>query len=187
MKYVEINETKRIGYQVTLDYDGWYLLEDAVNCSENKIYCRYTNFTENLTELAKEISGDITLKQVIGYGLEEEIVETLSYTSGLDYFDSEEWEQDSKNLTSIEILAKDIEGLDECLEDYTLDEIWGNLDYIEELIENGTINEILKDKEIITDYWRGCSQGDYEEVYTLIEYKAEEEKAKKRTKSTSRI
>lgn len=179
MKYIEINETKRIGYQVTLDYDGWYLLEDAVKYSENKIYCKYTDFTENITELAKEIAGDITLQELLNYGLEDEIIDLLSYSSGLEYFDSEEFEKDSEELTSKEILSKDIQGLSECLESWNAIELWGNVDYIEELIENETINEILKDKKIIVNYWRGYSQGDYEEVYTLIEYKSEEEKAKK--------
>lgn len=182
MKYVEINETKRIGYDITIDYDNGYLLEDAVELSENKIYCKYCEYlylTQSLTDLATELAKDITLQELLNYGLEDEIIDLLSYSSGLEYFDSEEFERDSEELTSKEILSKDIQGLSECLENWSATELWGNADFIEELIENETINEILKDKKIIVNYWRGYSQGDYEEVYTLIEYKTEEEKAKK--------
>lgn len=179
MKYVEINETKRIGYEIAIDYDNGQLLEDAIEFSENKLYCKYFDFTETLTDLATELAEDITLKELLNYGLEDEIIDLLSYSSDIEYFDSEEFEKDSEELTSKEILSKDIQGLSECLESWNATELWGNVDYIEELIENGTINEILKDKKIIVNYWRGYSQGDYEEVYTLIEYKTEEERAEK--------
>lgn len=179
MKYVEINETKRIGYEIAIDYDNGQLLEDAIEFSENKLYCKYFDFTESLTDLATELAEDITLQELLNYGLEDEIIDLLYYSSGLEYFDSEEFEKDSEELTSKEILSKDIQGLSECLDSWSATELWGSADYIEELIENGTINEILKDKEILVNYWRGYSQGDYEEVYTLIEYKTEEERAEK--------
>lgn len=182
MKYVKINETRRIGYNITWDYNPEYLLEEAIELSENKIYCKYCEYlylTQSLTELATELAEDITLKDLLNCGLEDEIIDLLSYSSDIEYFDSEEFEKDREELTSSEILAKDIQGLRDCLENWNAIELWEGVDYIVELIENETINEILKDKKIIVNYWRGYSQGDYEEVYTLIEYKTEEEKAEK--------
>lgn len=180
MEYVEINGTKRIGYEVRPDYDSWYLAEEAIELAENNIYFKYATSFKNLKDLAIELAEDMTLKQLVGRGFDDEIVDLLYYSSDIEYFTSDEYRKDMELLSSSEILNKDIEGLEECLNTWAAYELWGYKDYLIELIENDDINDLLINKEVIKNEWRGYNQGDYDEIYTLVEFKNEEESKEER-------
>lgn len=180
MEYVEINGTKRIGYEINLDCDSWYLAEEAIELAENNIYFKYTTSFENLEDLATELAEDMTLKQLVGHGFDDEIVDLLYYSSDIEYFASDEYKKDMELLSSSEMLNKDIEGLEECLNTWAAYELWGYKDYLIELIENDDINDLLINKEVIKNCWRGYNQGDYDEIYTLIQFESKEERIEKR-------
>lgn len=180
MEYVEINGTKRIGYEIAADYDSWYLIGEAIECAENKIYFKYASSFENLKDLAIELAENMTLKQLVGRGFDDEIVDLLYYSSDIEYFASDEYQKDMELLSSTEILNKDIKGLEECLNTWAAYELWGHEDHFIEMIENDNINDLLLNKEVIKNCWRGYNQGDYDEIYTLIQFENEKERIEKR-------
>ena len=177
MNYINLEEDLRIGYAI---YSNDTIGLDYVTGSNNLYTTGYATGMIDLEDLADELIDEVSLLDYCK--LSEDNIEDVETT----IFYEEEWEDYTKGLNNTQVLEglreEDIilEDLTEVLSDLTVFELYHGRDVIMDMIEEGIINQFLKDKEVVQGVWRGYSQGDYLEYYAIIEFTTEDEREKEK-------
>ena len=167
MNYINLEEDLRIGYTI---YSNDTIGLDHVTGSNNLYTTGNVTGMIDLEDLADELIDEVSLLDYCK--LSEDNIEDVETT----LFYEEEWEDYTKGLNNTQVLEglreEDIilEDLTEVLSDLTVFELYQGRDVIMDMIEEGIINQFLKDKEVVQGVWRGYSQGDYLEYYAIIEF-----------------
>ena len=183
MDYIKLEENLRVGFEVKASYFGNELIIDLVEFDEllkDNLFIQggYVKGVPEFEDIFERLEDKVSVLDDIKHSNfnSKYIIESLEY----EIFLEEEWFELVGNRTIKEI-KKDLLGgklkeLEKILSELKISEFYHSKEIIEDMIEEDKINLVLENMKVIKGCWRGYSQGDYVEYYTIITYNSKEEK-----------
>lgn len=183
MDYIKLEENLRVGYEIRASYFENELISDLVEFDEllkDNLFIQggYIKGVPEFEDIFERLEDRVSVLDVIKYSNfnSKYIIESLEY----EIFLEEEWFELVGNRTIKEIkkdlLGGKLQELEKILSELKISEFYHSREIIEDMIEEDKINLVLENMKVIRGCWRGYSQGDYVEYYTIITYSSKEEK-----------